>query len=229
MADRRPGGAAPVTILTSLASYWNMDEASGVRADALGVSPLTDNNTVTAVAGKVGNAAQFVKANAEYLSHADSADLRVGVADFTFAFWYQRTLAFATFGLVLAKGGQQDYTCDNNAGSLRFYTRNGGAFPTATWGSALTTGQWYFVVGWRDGTAQTVNLQLDNGAVVSASLAGAPVANDTAGVFAFGAASGGGSPTDQLIDEAGFWKRVLTPAERTRLYNGGAGVTYPAF
>ena len=29
------------------------------------------------------------------------------------------------------------------------------------------------------------------------------------------------------IDEVGFWKRVLTSAERSLLYNGGVGLTYP--
>ena len=32
---------------------------------------------------------------------------------------------------------------------------------------------------------------------------------------------------DGLIDEVGLWRRVLTPAERTTLYNCGAGLTYP--
>ena len=29
------------------------------------------------------------------------------------------------------------------------------------------------------------------------------------------------------IDEVGFWKRVLTSSERSLLYNGGVGLTYP--
>jgi hypothetical protein len=32
---------------------------------------------------------------------------------------------------------------------------------------------------------------------------------------------------DGRIDEVGIWKRVLTAAERTQLYNGGLGYTYP--
>jgi hypothetical protein len=30
-----------------------------------------------------------------------------------------------------------------------------------------------------------------------------------------------------MVDEVGFWKRVLTPAERAEIYNSGAGKTYP--
>src|SRR3989304_4743325 len=29
------------------------------------------------------------------------------------------------------------------------------------------------------------------------------------------------------IDDVGFWKRVLTSSERSLLYNGGVGLTYP--
>ena len=32
---------------------------------------------------------------------------------------------------------------------------------------------------------------------------------------------------DGLIDEVGYWKRTLTPAERTTLYDFGRGLTYP--
>ena len=32
---------------------------------------------------------------------------------------------------------------------------------------------------------------------------------------------------DGLIDEVGLWRRVLTAQERTDLWNGGAGLTYP--
>jgi hypothetical protein len=40
--------------------------------------------------------------------------------------------------------------------------------------------------------------------------------NDTANIFRW----------DGLIDEVGFWKRVLTSAERTELYNSGNGRDY---
>ena len=32
---------------------------------------------------------------------------------------------------------------------------------------------------------------------------------------------------DGLIDEVGFWKRILTAQEKTNLYNAGAGLAYP--
>src|SRR4051812_43478016 len=75
-------------LLTNLASYWKLEEASGTRADEIGSQTLTDNNTVTQAVGKLGNAAQFTAANSESLSHADSATLSLGAdQDFTLGAW----------------------------------------------------------------------------------------------------------------------------------------------
>lgn len=43
----------------------------------------------------------------------------------------------------------------------------------------------------------------------------------------FFANSGGPDPLKGAIDEIGMWKRALTTAEITQLYNGGAGLQYP--
>ena len=66
-----------MALTDNLVSWWELDEASGTRNDAHGSNHLTDGNTVAQVAGKVGNAAQFVAANAESLSIADNANLSV--------------------------------------------------------------------------------------------------------------------------------------------------------
>lgn len=45
------------SLLTSLISYWNLDEPSGTRVDSHGDNDLTDNNTVTAAVGPNTHAA----------------------------------------------------------------------------------------------------------------------------------------------------------------------------
>jgi hypothetical protein len=218
------------TLGSSLESYWALDEASGVRVDSVvaTANDLTDNNTVASTTGVHNLAGQFVQGNTERLTHIDSSSLRVGVADFTFAFWYRRDADTGNNTAPLAKGTQQDYTFDTNPNSntgIRFYTSNGGGFPIAAWGSALTLGTWYYIVGWRNGAAQTLNIQVNNGTAVSAAT-GAIVDGDTATAFSIGAFGSGASATTSSIDEVGFWKRVLTAQERTDLYNGGTGLFY---
>lgn len=86
----QPQGFAPDSggaLGQSLIAYWGLVETSGTRQDSKGSNALTDNNTVTQAAGKVGQAGKFVSANGEYLSIADNADLSVGDIDFTIAAW----------------------------------------------------------------------------------------------------------------------------------------------
>jgi hypothetical protein len=92
----------------------------------------------------------------------------------------------------------------------------------ATWGSALTLNTWYLIVGWRDGTALTVNIQVNNATAVSAAT-GAIVADDTTGAFSIGAFGGQTGYTTSNIDEVGYWSRVLTAQERTSMFNSGNG------
>ena len=85
LLDELPG--TPDALLTDLAAYWQLDEASGGRADSIGGNDLTDTNTVTQAAGKIDTAAHFTAANNESLSIADNAALSMGDDDFTLAAW----------------------------------------------------------------------------------------------------------------------------------------------
>ncbi|MDA2917638.1 hypothetical protein MYX64_12505, partial [Nitrospinae bacterium AH_259_B05_G02_I21] len=74
-------------LLTDLKAHWKLNEASGTRSDSHGSNDLTDNNTVGQAAGKIGNAADFIRVNSEYLSIADNADVSAGDVDITWALW----------------------------------------------------------------------------------------------------------------------------------------------
>jgi hypothetical protein len=50
---------------------------------------------------------------------------------------------------------------------------------------------------------------------------------DSTTAFQIGARGNGGLPFDGLIDEMGFWKRVLNSDEHAALYNNGSGFAYP--
>ena len=66
-------------LLTDLKAHWKMTETSGDRADSIGSNTLVDNNTVTSRTGRTYNiAAQFTRANNEWLEIADNADLSTG-------------------------------------------------------------------------------------------------------------------------------------------------------
>jgi hypothetical protein len=55
-------------VWSGYAGVWHLEESSGTRVDSGGSNNLTDNNTVTSVAGQIGNSADFLGTNSEYLS-----------------------------------------------------------------------------------------------------------------------------------------------------------------
>lgn len=224
-------------LLTSLISYYKMDEASGTRVDSVVASAndLTDNNTVTSAAGKISNAGQFTRANSEYLSHADNASLSTGDIDFTWAAWvYMDSKPAQTLYIIDKEGAAStdvEYMLRWTDYLDRFDFFTGGSSyinVTANTLGAPSLSTWYLIIVWHDSVANTINIQVNNGTVDSVGTGGVAPPDTTNPVY-IGARTNGGPSNfwDGRIDEVGFWKRVLTATERTNLYNGGAGVTYP--
>jgi hypothetical protein len=86
---------------------------------------------------------------------------------------------------------------------------------------------WYFIVAWHDAAANTINISVNNGAVDSVTTGG-QVVPDTSSELRIGSdQSGLGDYWDGRIDAGGFWKRILTPAEITTLFNSGNGLEHP--
>src|SRR3990167_1504842 len=89
---------------------------------------------------------------------------------------------------------------------------------------ALSTANWYHVVGWHD-TANnflgvSVNLSVNTAEIlggIRASSAPFTLGTLSNSTYAF---------MDGRIDEFGVWRRVLTTSERADLFNSGSGVTY---
>lgn len=224
-----------MALTDNLVAFWELEEASGTRVDATGRgNDLTDNNTVLQGTGKVGNCADFELSNSEYLSRADNADLSVGDIDFTIAAWVKLESLVADAAIV-AKGGVNDlsYGLDVNSGTTKFRFRVSSAagFTNLTGVDATTFGVvsetvWYFVVAWHDATANTINIQVNDGTVDSTSYSAGSY--DGSAEFRIGAFDFYGAYWDGLIDQVGLWKRTLTSGERTSLYNGGSGLSYAA-
>lgn len=220
--------AGATTAKNGLVAYWRLDEASGTRVDATGRgNDLTDNNTVTQAAGKVGNAAQFAAANSEYLSLADNADLSMGGdTPFTLAAWCNPATTGGDRGLITKSSnpGVREYQVRmNNTARFQFVaSADGAATAVASQNVAWALLTWHLVMAWHDPDLNTINTQIDNGVITSATLAGG-VFDDT-NTFCIGATNSGASLFwDGLIGPAGVWKRLLTPAERAYIWNSGRG------
>lgn len=218
------------TLTLSMISFWELEEASGNRADSHGSNTLTDNNTVTQQAGKVGNAAEFVAANSEYLSRASNASLQVGDIDFSFAFWV-RLANVATSQILVAKyfpTANFQYRFDIASSRFRFLVSNDGsslASVTANTFGAPSNDTWYFVMGWHDASGNTINISVNNGAADSTAHSTGVFSTGTA-AFTIGASAAPATYTTGRIDQVIFSKRLWVANEKASIYNGGNGRAY---
>jgi len=231
-----------VALSDNLISYWKLDEASGNALDAHSTNELTDQNTVGSATGKINNARDFENGANEYFSRASNAALQTGNIDFTFTGWINVESFPAVASFITAKreflggGGDLNSNVEHNvalvtsAGNtfLAFGTGNGvGLFDAITSITALSLGTWYFFCAWHDATLGKIYIQVNAGTPDEFTRLTVPAT--TAYDFQINMRNDGGGGNfgyDGLIDEVGFWKRVLTSDERTDLYNAGNGRDY---
>ena len=216
-------------VIDDLVAYWPLDEASGDALDAHGSLDLTDNNTVGTDAGIVGNARDFEDANNERFTHVDDPDLSAGDTDFTCQVWLKLESLPSVIEIHFQKGtgGTIEYNMAVNAsGELRWsvYDSSFNEY-RATWSPNLSTGTWYLVHGWHDSVNNQVGVVVNAGTPVTTSTGGAAPA-DAGGTFILGNRPDLDFPYDGLLDEVALWRRVLSSADRTWLYNAGAGRSY---
>jgi hypothetical protein len=225
-----PGGGGPSSLLTDLVAYWKLDEASGTRVDSTESGlDLTDNNTVTQAAGKVGNAGQFTAANSEYLSRANEAAIDPGDTTFYVAMWVYRDAAGSYHMLATryAAGGDATYELRiSNANLLQWNVYAGAATTRGSkaHSSAIGAAAWTFVEAYHDAAANEIGVAINGGAWQTAATSGALAQSNVP--LRIGARSDGFYMNGR-IDEVGIWSRIPTAGERATLYNGGAGTTHP--
>ena len=226
-----------MALADNLVAFWKLGEASGARADSIGSNTLADNSTVTQAVGKIGNAAQFTRANVEFLDIADNTDMSAGDIDFTFGCWiYMDSKPVGVVDMIVASkwtssGDQREWglTWDENDDSFNFFVSPDGEAAGSVEVEASSFGTpslatWIFILVWHDSVNNTINIQINDGPIDSKA--------HTAGVFdgtssfKLGQINGAGH-WDGRMDAIGWWKRVLTNLERTQLYNDGDGRESP--
>lgn len=219
-------GATSVDLTASLVAFWKLGEASGTRFDSVGSNDLTDNNTVTQAAGKIGNAANFVSANQEYLSSVDTDDLSTGDIDFIIAGWVLFDATVASNAIISKRGGADiEYQINLNAGGSVWNAHWGGTtFGTVQKTFAVTTGVWYHFVFWHDATLSTGNLKINEETVASAADLASGFGTSQTLAMGYDNSGDHGNDIDGRIDAVGLWKGfVPDDAWLAALYNNGDG------
>lgn len=160
-----------------MVAAWNLDEESGTRFDSVGSNNLTDNSTVGFVAdGKVGNAADFVAANSEYLSIADNSNLSTGDVAFWGSNWVRRQEVSASNKPVIYKwnhsANQREWfflVAGSGSSYQGFFgvSHNGTNTALVNTTNGVTIGDWHHFLYWHDEINNTINVRRDNDAVNS--------------------------------------------------------------
>ncbi len=206
-----------------LISYWSLDDAT----DAHGSNDLTNNGSATFVSGKVGDAVDLESGSSQYLSRADNASLSTGDIDFTLAAWVNLESKGAKRTIAARDNVDFEYffSYTNAFDRFRFevYSGTGSVTLNADDFGSPSTGTWYFVVAWHDSVNNLVGISVNAGTADTTSYSDG--VRDSGSEFRLGNNSFS-ELWDGQLDEFGFWKRVLSGAERTELYNAGAGRDY---
>lgn len=210
-------------LTASLMAYWELEEASGTRADSHGSNDLTDNNTVTQNTGKQGNAAVFTAGNSETLSIADNADLSYS-GDFSWSGWLYWTAGSSPqFAGKLGGFGNSEWELKIQFVAfnlVRFATHNsGGTTFNLDAAAGISQNAWQFVTITFVAATSTMTLRFNSGARTTRTITGT-IPNSTGAYFL------GSNAYSGRMDEVGFWKRALSEAEEVWLYNSGNGRTY---
>lgn len=226
---------ASSSLNTGLIAYWKLDETSGTRVDSEPTGTLqnlADNNTVLYNTGKLGNAADFVRAANESLSIADSSDLSTGPISFSVTFWaYLIGKGTGSQLRVIAckdvvSNGEREWGCfyDTSSDRFRFYTGRP-ATTTADFVNADTLGSpslnvWYFIAVRHDQSAGFNYISVNAGSQDSAAFTTGPP--DSTSAFRIGDLDNATEYNwEGRIDEVAFYKKALSAAEITALYGAG--------
>lgn len=219
-----------MALTDNLIAYWKLDESSGTRNDEVGSNDLTQSGTVGNAVGKLTNAADFDGTD-DYLECADNADLSVSDIDFTLACWvyFDSVTGVRDIAGKWSSGGFGEYWIDlNSSARLRWNVEeagSGGTPVSATTFGAISTGTWYYVVGWHDATNNQIGISVNGTAADTASHSAG--VTDSSRPFRVGGMHGTSNYLNGRVDALGFWKRKLSESEISQLYNSGSGLEYP--
>lgn len=225
------GGSGPSSLLTGLVAYYQLDAAGGADATGRGNTIGSTAGSPAYAAGLISNALSVNGSSAIYA--ADRADWSIGARDFEITCWMNPATLTGNHRFIGKDNGSttREYVIRQNATKIECFAWSGGTLSAVlqhTQVMSLTT--WYFVSFSFVSATKTMSLNVNNGTAV-ATVLNTTAIDDSTAPFTLGAsATAIGGLTEGfngLIDEVGVWARTLTAGERTALYAGGAGLTYP--
>jgi len=219
------------TLLDGLISWYELDEASGTRADSHTNSlNLSQAGTV----GISGGGADFDGNSANHL-FSDAANYNFGDTTFYIA-------AFVNIddtvpgrgGTILSRdnfsANQQQFILFTSLSTPRFTVSPNGTAASgvaAVASSALTPGTWHLVEAYHNATTNQIGIAVDGGTFVTTAHSSGVFSATVRFQVGRRVASTSNYPIDAQIKQITIHNRMLETAERVALYNSGSGIAYP--
>lgn len=214
-----------MSLLDNLIDNWRCDESSGNLVGVLGNTLTETNGPIASGTGKVNGARDLEASSSNYFTIADNAALSVGDIDWSVYGWVQLE-SKGSNRVIMAKdtGANGEFYLYYHSASDRFrlqvYGASGFASGTSVnWGSAPSTGTWYFVAAGHNASTNEIWISINGGTPVTASHTTGVY--DGAGAFRIGN-NAFNEYWDGLLDELAFFKRDIR-SDLASFYNSGNG------
>lgn len=229
-------------LLNNLVAYWPLNEAAGAN-NALDLHSngltLTQVSSPGADTGMVYSTARTFDGGANYFTRNSETLTQTGDVDFTIAAWvYRANTPADTFSIVSKDdvNSREYFMYIGSSNTAIFQVYRAGPISKIAIAGTVPLNTWTFLVGWHSAANDIVGAQCNADAAVENATGGALQAA-TNMPFRIGRMAGNDFPRyfNGRIGPVAMWKSavggggVLTAAQRTALYNGGAGLTYAQF
>lgn len=227
-----------MSLLTNLQGAWTYENGGNLGQDSgpFG-NNLTNNNIATQVAGNASpgvSGVQFVAASVQFLSIASNASLTMGGTSWELTTWlkFNSRPGAGFFPGIIGKWGPNtglEYLLyyDGTASRISALASPDGVATVSLNHAAIATGVWFFLDLYFDLPNQLLNFRVND--APATGIASVALTDTFAGTnkFEVGSTDFGAPFLDGVVDGSNLWKRLLTPTERTELYNAGAGLESP--
>lgn len=220
LAVRRPmfpaGGSSCPSGLVS--SYHLEGSTGGTETDSGGSgNTLSDNNTVTSVAGKLSNAKDFESSSGQYVTTGSASGLNN--ANVSVSVWIN-VESFNAFGGIASYFPNAWYLETWSDSTVKFFIEDNISVTSGT----LSTATWYHIVATFDGATDAMALYV-NGSSVATNTSTDTMTFSTPDLRIGGVKFLG--EYDGLVDEVQIYNVALTSGSVTTLYNSGSGLSCP--
>lgn len=173
-------------------------------------------------------AVQLTANDKEYLSIASNSTLQTGDIDFSFCGWvYLDTVSSAMTvcsKAALSSNREYDFYI-TSTGKLRLTVWDGSTTQVADVAStaSLSSATWYMVTGYYDSVNNLVGVKINDNAFETSATTGNCAVSTASFAVGSNPDSGTRNYMNGRIDSLLFYKKILSSAEITWLYNSGSG------